>query len=674
MSRYRDIEEPRTSHAPVPPEGGESQLVSEDVIKSRVLEINEIGAQLKTEFAGIDKQIDTIIRYVTPFYATPELLTRPVVVCLWGMTGVGKTHVLRRLANLMNMQSRYVTFDMGEYSGGFSEYTLRYQLDDVAETVEDGRAMIVFDEMQTIRFIDETGSEIDRPAARLIWDVLDGAPMTRNTSFSNDVLEMVKDFKRLRRLNVTIEKNTVTSGANHFKKVRRRWSRDDAEDTFTALNSDDFEAMYKANPAHFNYNEDYETWSKVFEELKDIDEFISYIQSVSDGYNLGEPSNLSRSLIFCVGNLDEVYHESHDISPDIDIESLREYTEKVTLAQVKTALLSRFRPEQIARLGNNHVIYPSLDRESYWKIIRKHVSNSLTRVKAAYNVDLNVDESVMELIFKESVFPTQGARPVNNSFSMLFDSYLADALCQLSTEGTINWKYTPEKRQYTFTRGNQSYSVDVQLMVESQRDNEESDKQAVIAVHEAGHGLAAALYTGRWPKELRSRTAGTEGGYTTFEPFEFKTRSDIIGVAKQGMAGVVAEQVVYGVDNISNGAGEDFTALTKEIHQAVASLGLFRELWIGNSNPHAGLLGDSQSTKQVSQAVIKLLQEAHDELVQDFTKHKELILRVAGYLIDHTSMPGTMFADICMAHGVQLAERFSHRTVLLESLKTLNSE
>ena len=100
MSRYRDIEEPRINHTPVPPDGSESQLISEDIIKSRVLEINEIGAQLKTEFAGIDKQIDTIIRYVTPFYATPELLTRPVVVCLWGMTGVGKTHVLRRLANL----------------------------------------------------------------------------------------------------------------------------------------------------------------------------------------------------------------------------------------------------------------------------------------------------------------------------------------------------------------------------------------------------------------------------------------------------------------------------------------------------------------------------------------------------------------------------------------------
>lgn len=674
MSRYKDFQEPRTSHTPLAPDADETQSISEDVIKTRVLEINEIGKQLKTEFAGIDKQIDTIIRYVTPFYATPELLTRPVVVCLWGMTGVGKTHVLRRLANLMNMQSRYVTFDMGEYSGGFSEYTLRYQLDDVAETVEDGRAMIVFDEMQTIRFIDEAGSEIDRPAARLIWDVLDGAPMTRNTSFSNEVLDMVKDFKRLRRLKITIEKNIVTSGQSHFKKVRRRWTREDAEEVNVALSSDDFEIMYKANPSYFNYNEDYETWVKVFEGFKNIDEFISCIQAVSDGYNLGEPSNLSRSLIFCVGNLDEVYHESHDISPDIDIESLREYTEKVTLSQVKTALLSRFRPEQIARLGNNHVIYPSLDRESYWKIIHKHVNNSLARVKSVYNVDLNVDKSVMELIFKESVFPTQGARPVNNSFSMLFESYLADALCQLSTDGIIDWTYNPENRQYTFVRGNQSYSVEVQLMVESQRDNEENDKQAVIAVHEAGHGLAAALYTGRWPKELRSRTAGTEGGYTIFEPFEFKTRADIIGVVKQGMAGIVAEEVVYGVDNISNGAGGDFAALTKELHQAVACLGVFRESWIGNSNPQTGVLSDSQSTKQVSQIVIEILQEAHHALLQDFQKHKELILRVAGYLIDHTVMPGTIFADMCMANGVHACDRFSHRDFLIKSLNALNIE
>lgn len=659
---------------PSTPNDENQTKVSEDVIKDRVAEINQIGATLKTEFAGIDKQIDTIIRYVTPFYATPELLTRPVVVCLWGMTGVGKTHVLRRLSNLMNMQSRYVTFDMGEYSGGFSEYTLRYQLDDVAETVEDGRAMIVFDEMQTIRFIDEGGSEIDRPAARLIWDVLDGAPMTRNTSFSNDVLGLVKDFKRLRKLGITVENNSVVSGASYFKKIRRRWVRDDAEDTLTVINSDDFELMYKANPAHFGYNEDYDTWSKVFAELKDIDAFINYIQSVSDGYKLGEPTNLSRSLIFCVGNLDEVYHDSHEISPDIDIESLREYTEKVTLSQVKNALLSRFRPEQIARLGNNHVIYPSLDRESYWKIIRKHVKNSLDRVKGTYDVELNVDASVLELIFKESVFPTQGARPVNNSFSMLFDSYLADALCRLPTNGVVNWKYDEEHRKYIFERNGESYSVDVQLMVESQRDTEESDKQAVIAVHEAGHGLAAALYTGRWPKELRSRTAGTEGGYTMFEPLEFMTRNDILGIAKQGMAGIIAEQVVYGVDNISNGASEDFTKLTKEIHNAVAGIGMFRESWIGNSNPHLGLLSDIASNQQVSVIVRDLLQSAHDELLQDFTTHKDLILRIAGYLIKHTSMPGTMFADMCQENGVVLAKRFSHRESLLESLQALNSE
>ena len=637
-----------------------------------MLEINAIGAQLKTEFAGIDNQIDTIIRYVTPFYATPELLTRPVVVCLWGMTGVGKTHVLRRLSNLMNMQSRYVTFDMGEYSGGFSEYTLRYQLDDVADTVEDGRAMIVFDEMQTIRFIDENGNEIDRPAARLIWDVLDGTPMARNTSFSNDVQEMVKDFKRLKRLRVAIEKNTVVSGLNHFKRVRRRWSRDEDESISVAINSDDFEMLYKANPSHFNYNEDYETWVKTFESLPDIDAYVSYLQSISDGYNLGEPNNLSRSLIFCVGNLDEVYHESHDISPDIDIESLREFTEKVTLSQVKSALLNRFRPEQIARLGNNHVIYPSLVRESYWKIIRKHVANSLVRVKQTYDVDLEVDDSVMELIFKESVFPTQGARPVNNSFSMLFDSYLADALCQLPTEGTIKWSYNPDTRQYIFVRENQVYSVDVQLMVESQRDNEESDKQAVIAVHVAGHGLAAVLYTGRWPKELRSRTAGTEGGYTIFEPFAFKTRSDILGVIKLGMAGIVAEELIFGNKNISNGAGEDFSNLTKELHNAVAQLGMFRERWMGTSNAHLGLLSDAQSTKKVSEIVSEILTQAHQELTEDFSKHKRLLLKVSSHLIQHTSMPGTLFAEVCQSCGVSPIERYSHRQALLEAIKDMD--
>lgn len=645
--------------------------VSESVVKERVRAINQIGNQLKSEFSGIDKQIDTIIRYVTPFYATPELITRPVVVCLWGMTGVGKTHLLRRLAILMNMQSQYVTFDMGEYSGNFSEYTLRYQLDEVAGAVEDGRAMIVFDEMQTIRFIDSSGCEIDRPSARLIWDMLDGAPITRNTSFSNNSLDMLKEFERLRKLGVKIEKNLVVSGVAHFKRIRRKWSLDNNDDSFSAINLSDFENLYRSNPSYFNYVEDFDVWEKTLEQFSDISQYISCLREISEGSCLGEPTNLSRSLIFCVGNLDEVFRESHETNPDIDIEMLRSLTEKVTLSQVKNALLDRFRPEQIARLGNNHVIYPSLDRESYWKIIRKHVNHSLQRVKQVYNIDVHVDESVLDLIFKETVFPTQGARPVNTSFSAIFDAYLADALCQLTTEGDIYWLYEPDTRKYVFQRGEQTYYSIVQLMVESERGNVDTDKQAIVAVHEAGHGLAYALYTGQWPRELRSKTAGNAGGFMLMPESELKTRDDILNSVRYGMAGVIAEQIVYGIENVSEGAENDFSNLCNDLYHSIAHLGLFKERWIGYCNRGTGCMSDEESSQEISTSMKQILNTTREELVLELGRHRTLLLRIAEYLITHTVMSGEKFAEICVNHGVDVRKRFSHRESLLQSLAEL---
>ena len=53
--------------------------------------LSEIAAQLKNEFIGIDSIIDQLIYAVKPWYLAAELQESPLVINLWGMTGVGKT-------------------------------------------------------------------------------------------------------------------------------------------------------------------------------------------------------------------------------------------------------------------------------------------------------------------------------------------------------------------------------------------------------------------------------------------------------------------------------------------------------------------------------------------------------------------------------------------------------
>ena len=56
---------------------------------------------LKQELFGLDALIDRLIDAIRAWYVLPELIERPVIVCLWGLTGTGKTQLARRLAQLL---------------------------------------------------------------------------------------------------------------------------------------------------------------------------------------------------------------------------------------------------------------------------------------------------------------------------------------------------------------------------------------------------------------------------------------------------------------------------------------------------------------------------------------------------------------------------------------------
>ena len=70
--------------------------------KRQVLEKSK--KNLKNHFIGLDNIIDNIFANIEIWYIMPELLTRPIVVNLWGMTGVGKTDLIRRLIRELNFE------------------------------------------------------------------------------------------------------------------------------------------------------------------------------------------------------------------------------------------------------------------------------------------------------------------------------------------------------------------------------------------------------------------------------------------------------------------------------------------------------------------------------------------------------------------------------------------
>ena len=67
---------------------------------------------LKNEFIGINAVIDSVIDSLATWFLFPEIQERPLVINLWGMTGVGKTALVKRLSSLLNYDKKLFRFDM----------------------------------------------------------------------------------------------------------------------------------------------------------------------------------------------------------------------------------------------------------------------------------------------------------------------------------------------------------------------------------------------------------------------------------------------------------------------------------------------------------------------------------------------------------------------------------
>ncbi len=129
-----------------------------------------------------------------------------------------------------------------------------------------------------------------------------------------------------------------------------------------------------------------------------------------------EPVDHSKTLILISGNLDEAFSMAMQTAEaDIDADIFSAFTEKVSIVDIKEALTSRFKPEQVARFGNIHLIYRSLRKKDFEYLIHREVERVADNLRTLFDLEIIVSQSVEEVIYRNGVFPVQGVRPVFSS-------------------------------------------------------------------------------------------------------------------------------------------------------------------------------------------------------------------------------------------------------------------
>jgi cell division protease FtsH len=654
--------------------------ISEDIkidLNDKNQKLLELKKHLKCEFVGIDYIIDNVIDSMTPFYLFPDSLKRPIVINLWGMTGTGKTSLIEKIVDFLKLSKSYLKFDIGEYSS--SEDKLRKDLANKINKISESNNIIVFDEFQLGRTISEDSREIDRNSLRPLWELLDsGIIYTYNTGIYFGLIELVDKIKKCIELDVQVDdEGWVTKNEEIYNSL---FSKDycyrpcdyktslvlddelSTEDTKIYLDSTSEEAFYEnkgrfknprffkkdffddffynANPVYFNKIKEFSFHKNIF--YKSLHKLIKFIEKdFFDNISLLEKKDYSKSLIFCLGNLDEVYQMSHNVNPDEDADIFHEHSLKITLPQIKDALSNRFRMEQIGRLGNIHYIYPSLSKNSYKEIIKINLNKHVNYLKKEFDLDIIFDSSVNDILYKEGVYPTQGTRPLLSSFNYMINSYTSMILTELSLKlpntTSLKWRFDNSKYIIDAISPTNTLKLEypVECVLENLRKSDNSEIQSLVAVHEAGHALISCLKMNICPIEILSKTANLSEGLCRFDYKNIiKTKDFIYHSMMVSLGGLVAEELIFTKNNITSGSKSDLSKVTQYAFDLVKRYGMDKHSCLISADNDEYNNEVFIKTKSHEKRVLKLIKKAKKETKKILKENKKYLILLATRLAE----------------------------------------
>lgn len=628
------IERSRKKSEPTGP-----STTSLEQMKAREETLLQAQVKLKEEFAGLDAEIDRLVQVIRPWFILPQAQRRPLVVSLWGMTGVGKTSLIRRLSQLIDFSKSYEEFDLGHYSGesanGGSLVTPRLW------RASGQPSLIFFDEIHAVRTVDG-GMEVDRPQLRELWTLMDSGIVPFNVESHRGLLLHLRSNLRMLQQMPEIPQSHLTDA--HLM---------DQIISYLGLN---IESDQLAELAEQNKIEAY-TW------------FIDELQWVLSS---AKSFDFRQALVFIAGNVDELFKMHSNVNPDdMNADDLFEKTKQIGVDHLREALLSRFRPEQVGRLGSIQFIFPSLSPTSFRKIIRSQLDEIGKWMKAGFNANVVFGESVVELIFREGVIPSQGARPVLSTLKEIVESRIADWLIEALQSEVRELQVEFDTKDNTLTATGKSETgkhVKISTRIQTREEklpeiNMSEEFKNLLAVHEAGHAVVGIASQGILPiKTLVGPLSWHRGGpRVVFPSTEFQTKAHLLSVIETLLAGLVAEELVFGKGHTSLGVERDVHHATVLAAQMITMnamgdhIGCSVPAFDQPLNIHA-LRADDDELKE------KWLAEAKDRAAETLKKQWPLFMAITQTLLTRDRLTAKDMKELVSEHFNGTAEEIRRIT------------
>ncbi|MFN0199876.1 MAG: AAA family ATPase [Bacteroidia bacterium] len=592
-------------------------------IAAKKQKLEEVKAQLKSLFIGIDNIIDDLINYIQIWYLMPEVLNRPIIINLWGMTGVGKTDLIRKMVKYLEYQDRFTEVELSNIDSTTWQSSVSSILE--RNDMNDGKpAIVLFDEIQRFNTLDG-----------------DGKPMGQ-TKFT-DFWELLSDGRLSKKEKEDLDYYLTSYLFQNKENQKRKEKGEEVEEAGTIgfWEAQNFKRMLGLD--------------KDVLEISDLTkkDMFDMIMKEKKQKKIYEPIDHSKTLIIISGNLDEAFDMARQTSEaEIDADIFHAYTQKVTLVDIKDALTRKFRPEQVARFGNIHLIYTSLKKNNFEQLITREINRIIRDTKSRFDITLQIDESLNHLVYRNGVFPVQGVRPVFSSVTDIIETNLSQFLFVALMGGNkkIKMWYNTDTSEITAKIGKETVKIHYVGRIDKIRESNVADVTANISVHEAGHALVYMLLFGMAPLQLKSKVASSYAGGFTFPHQLHETKEVMLKKIKIFLAGGLAEEMIFGKENASIGRSHDRETATTITIDFIRRYGFDEEFQASYMLEFAYGMDKTVTDDDVEKMVVRMVNETKELLIT----HRQLLIDLSKELCFKGSMEGKEVAEFAEKHNIEV--------------------
>jgi len=619
-------------------------------IGERKEKLEFIKKELKKKFIGIDEVIDKIIDTISLWYLTPEIQFRPLIVSLWGITGVGKTDLVRTLVRLLEFTDKFIEIQMDiqhDYTRNIEDYLENSGVNSTEP------AILLLDEIQRFRTIDEHGHLINNKHFNDIWMLLSDGRFQNNSQRKREIVEMLLDemYWEDQRANSDELQEGESNGPSDTPVEASLGN---------TTNKRKKKKNYRFKTSHWTANR----FKKILnlqvsvEEIMmmSLDERMQMLETSLKAGNVNEGKSYEKLLIFVSGNLDEAFKMADDVEDsESDADIMHELSKRINLIHIKHALLKKFKPEQIARFGNNHIIYPCLDKKAYETIIHMNCQEILDRIKKEHGVKIALSQDIYDIIYRNGVFPTQGVRPaISTVFNLLGSNlphFLYHALITQQKEILIQY----EKKKLSSRIGVETVEKEIVLEIDNIRNDKSVDEVMLVTVHELGHALVYASLFNTPPKQINVNSSGLSNGFVVNHN-SVDNKSFIKNKLAIYLAGMVAEELVFGEDFRSSGCHMDIIFATDAAGDYVRSYGMNSTISkitrITSQAPYEVNFDVDKTNTTIEGLLSNEKKRAKDILNEKMGLFKKLVQ----YSINNKGIKVEEFLRICNENGMGLVQ------------------